>query len=177
MNLSEVYNQQKDRVFNHVLRVVKNVHNAEEITNDVFLKLHKYPYNPENEKGASLESWIITITNSVVFDFFRSNKKHQVLNHVNGYTDESGKESFDFVAPVSTNADKSILTGETQQQIVAAFHKLKPKYRRVASLYFISGKKYSEIATMLNVPEGTVKGMLNRARAKLQESLKVAQMA
>ena len=177
LTFSEIYEKHQKSVLNQILRAVKNYHVAEELTTDVFMKLNKYPYNPKNEKGANFESWLHTITNSIIIDYFRTSRHNQNLktDNINGLVDENGKEFFEFVAPTSTNADKDILTGETQKQIVSAFHNLKPKYRRVASMYFISGHKYSEIAKLLNIPEGTVKAMLFRARTMLQESLKVAQ--
>jgi RNA polymerase sigma factor (sigma-70 family) len=64
------------------------------------------------------------------------------------------------------------LTAEIKGKINNAIDKLDVKYRRVAILYFLWEYEYSEIAIILNVPMGTVKGMLSRSRAKLQDSLK-----
>jgi RNA polymerase sigma-70 factor (ECF subfamily) len=180
MTLSEIYTAHKQTVYFHVLSVVKNVHDAEEITNDVFIKMYKYEsamFNEHNEKGAKIESWLRTVANSVIFDHFRKVKKLKNNVNVDGYVNEDGKSNFDFIAPTSTNADKNILNSEVQTKIKKAFDSLDEKYIDIANFYFIHEYKYSEIATMLNIPEGTVKGMLNRARTKLQESLKSSQMA
>ena len=52
-----------------------------------------------------------------------------------------------------------------------AFANLKPKYKRIAELYFLEDKQYNEIAEICNVPMGTVKGMISRCREMLQSEL------
>jgi len=51
---------------------------------------------------------------------------------------------------------------------------LKPKYQRIAELYFLQDKPYNEVAELLEIPLGTVKGMINRVRTMLQAELKPA---
>ena len=180
MDIQKVYIDNRQMVFNHVLSIVKDYHDSEEVCNDVFLKmirLNKNPLTAFDADKSALRTWIRTITNSVILDYFRTNHQDHykaVSNFVSDDNDskEQNKIYFQFVAPKSTNADKMVLTEELQAKIVKAFHDLKPKYRRVATLYFIHGHEYGEIAEMLNIPMGSVKGMLFRSRAKLQDSLK-----
>jgi len=178
MDIQKVYIDNRQMVFNHVMSIVKDYHDSEEVCNDVFLKmirLNKNPLTAFDESKSALRTWIRTITNSVILDYFRTNHQDHykaVSNFVADDSKEENKVYFQFVAPKSTNADKMVLTEELQDKIVKAFHDLKPKYRRVAVLYFIHGHEYGEIAEMLNVPMGTVKGMLFRSRAMLQGSLK-----
>jgi len=173
--IEQIYNETHQEVFNQIHRKVKNFHDCEEIRGGVYEKIIKLngkdstKFNPK--KGASLNTWVHTITNSVMMDYFRSNYASRYIP-TSRFTGTDGKEFFDFVAPENSRTDSRVLTAETQESIVKAFHGLKFKYRRVATLYFISGYEYSEIADMLNVPMGTVKGMINRSRAMLQEALK-----
>jgi len=178
MDMQKVYIDNRQMVFNHVMSIVKNHHDSEEVCNDVFLKMIRLNANPKTAFDAdksALRTWIRTITNSVILDYFRTNhqdKYKAVSNFVADDEKEQNKVYFQFVAPKSSGADELVLTDELQAKIGKAFHDLKPKYRRVAVLYFIHGHEYGEIAEMLNIPMGTVKGMLFRSRAKLQDSLK-----
>ena len=173
MTIEEIYSEHKQAVFNHVLSVVKNYHDSEEVCNNVFIKMFRLECAVYSDKhGTALTSWIRTITNHQIFDFFRTN--HQ--NHYKAVSDFADGEIEDktymsFVAPKNDNADTEVLTAELQSRLDKAFYELKPEYRRVASMYFIHQYDYIEISDMLNVPMGTVKGMLNRSRAMLQEAL------
>ena len=174
ITLEKIYRDNKKSVFAHVLSVVKNYHDSEEVTEDVFLKIMRLNENPKtrfNPELSALTTWIRTITNSVILDYFRTNHQDK-YKAVSDFVDSEGNDVFNFVAPAKQNADSQILTAELQSVIIAAFHGLKQNYRRVATLYFIRGYEYSEIAEMLDIPMGTVKGMLSRSREKLQAALK-----
>ena len=171
--LDEIYRQFNSQVFNHVKRVVRNFHDSEDITTDVFIKIQRLnekestKFNPEK---SSLSTWIYTITNSVILDFFRTNHQDR-YQAVSDFIDNEGNEVFNFVAPKNEQADSKVLTDELHKKIVKAFHNLSLKYRRIATLYFIREYKYEEIAEMVNVPIGTVKAMISRSREKLQAEL------
>ncbi len=60
---------------------------------------------------------------------------------------------------------------ELKKRINRAFNTLKPNYKRIAELFFLDGKKYHEIAEICQIPMGSVKGMINRARTLLQMEL------
>lgn len=170
--LEQIFNQCHDQIFNHALRVVKNIHDAEDIRSEVYVKIQRLQSARFDEsKEATLSSWVHTVTNSVILDFFRTNHQDR-YKAISDFVDSEGNDLFNFIAPENSRADSKVLTGELQERIVKAFHGLKFNYRRVATLYFIRGYEYNEIADMLNVPMGTVKGMLNRSRAMLQEALK-----
>lgn len=173
--IARLYNEYYEVVSNHVRRVVKNLHDSEDVTNDVFDKIMRLElvFNPN--RGANESTWIFTITNSVILDFFRTNHQEHytaVSNFVNDGEKEENKVYFQFVAPEQSRADKKILNSELHGRVAKAFRTLKPKYRKIAILYFLRDLPYSEIAKIVNVPMGTVKGMINRSRAKLQNELK-----
>jgi RNA polymerase sigma factor (sigma-70 family) len=182
MDIQEIYIENRQSVFNHVLSIVKNFHDSEEITNDVFLKMFRLECANYNKKhGTALTSWIRTITKSVVYDYFRTNHQEHYVPVSNLVSDgqkekDESKVYYQFIAPKNSNTDNVVLTAETRVKINNAIDKLDVKYRRVAILYFLWEYEYSEIAVILNVPMGTVKGMLSRSRAKLQDSLKDAYM-
>jgi len=167
-NFNDIYKANKNQVQNYIYSKVHNFEDAEDLTILVFTKLNKYPYNPDNEQKASLESYLRTITNSVIVDFFRKSKLNTI--NVSGYVDDNGNESFQFEG--GEEANERIEAEELRGQIMKAFAGLKPKYKRIAVLYFMREKKYEEIATICNVPMNTVKVMIKRCREMLQAELK-----
>lgn len=174
MTFTEIYTQTNEIVLNHALNIVKDVQHSEDITMQVFAKIDRLNKNPLtcfNPEKSKITSYVITVTNSMIIDFFRSNKNKK-FKFVSDFTNEDNKETFEFEAPMQSNADNNVLTTETQKRIEKAFHDLKPNYRRIGVLFFIREHSYDEISKMLDMPIGTVKGMLSRCREKLQIELK-----
>jgi len=170
--ISILYQDYYKSTYYYVLRIVKYVHDAEQVTNDVFDKIRRF-YDTFDETKSGIGTWIRTVTNSVILDFFRTNHQDYYQAVSDFANDENDvKNFFQFVAPKQDNADQKILTAEKQEHIDKAFYELKPEYRRVASMYFIQELPYYEIADMLDVPMGTIKGMVNRSRTMLQQALK-----
>ena len=179
MTIEQIYSKHKETVFNHVLSVVKNYHDSEEVCNNVFIKMFRLECATYNEKhGTALTSWIRTITNHQILDFFRTNHQdhYKAVSDFVSSSDKNDEEDgttifFERYNVSGERADKKVLNAELQNKIAKAFRTLKPKYRKIAVLYFLREQEYSEIADVLNVPMGTVKGMLNRSRAMLQDAL------
>jgi len=167
MTITEIYNQYHKQVFNAVRQMVKNSHDAEDVTSMVFVKVDKYLAEFDDSK-ASFNTWLYKITQSVMYDFFRTNHQDR-FTAVSDFMTADGNEIFTF--NTSERADDRVKTGETQAEIAKAFRSLKPRYRKIATLYFLRQYSYEEISTMLELPLGSVKGMLNRCRTRLQNEL------
>lgn len=167
LNFNEVYSENWESVFNYVRTKIRNVENAEDITMQVFERIAKHLPTFNSEK-AQLNTWIFTITNRIIIDHFRSNKSNMLVN-VSGYVDDNGNESFQFETPC--NSDQGIENNELKEKIMQSFNNLKGLHKRVAEMYLLENIKQDEIARLFNIPLGTVKGTLNRAKAKLSEML------
>ena len=173
ITLEQIFNETHVQVLNHVRRVVRHEHDSEDVTSDVYVKIEKLMRKEStqfNEDKSSLSTWVHTVTNSVILDFFRTNHQDR-YKAVSEFVDSEGKDIFTFIAPENSRADNEVLRKELHSKIAKAFRTLKPKYRKIAILFFLRGMEYSEIADLLNVPMGTIKGMLSRARQKLQAEL------
>ena len=168
---SRLYKLYNEIVFNHVLRVVKNYHDSENVMTDVFLKIMRLKLVFDSERGASEATWIHTITNSVILDFFRTNHQNYYKS-IDDYIDDKGRNVFINIAPKKTNTDSDILTDELQNRIKKAFSGLKPKYRFIAKMYFKKEYSYKELSEMFDLPMGSIKGFLSRTRNMLQKELK-----
>lgn len=166
VTIETIYKKHYTQIFNLVNYKINNRIAAEEITQDVFIKANEHLQNYD-VNTAKVLTWLYTIANNKVIDFYRS-KKDTAL-HVSDYVNEKGEETIQITDNQET--DSIIDASETNEAINRAFEGLKPKYKEVSKLYFIDQKKYDEIAQILDISLSNVKVIINRSRAKLQESL------
>jgi len=173
--VERAYNECHAEIYAQALQAVRNPENAEDIRSAVYEKLHKLPSSAyRDDRSTEFASWVYTITNSVIIDFFRTEgRKQGRLQVVTDFADQSdeNKSYFFFDAHRSQDADQQVLNAELQKTIAKAFRSLKPHYRKIAVLFYLREKSYQEISEILDIPMGSVKGMLSRAKTKLQDTL------
>jgi len=168
-----IYRQYYQEVFNYVKYVTRNHADAGIVASDVFAKIMNLYGKPQTRfdgEKAALGSWVHTVANSVVLDFFRTNHQSRFIA-VSDFIDSEGNESFQFSSSTAKTPQMIMENDELSSRLDEAFYILKPEYRKIASMYFIHQYDYKDIADMLNIPMGTVKGMISRARTKLQQEL------
>lgn len=128
---------------------------AEDVTQDVFVKL--ITNSPSLEVGKE-KAWLLKVALNRCRDLWRSSwMKKVILGH-------PGFECFPAPDMIGHLAD--------QQTLSEAVSRLKPEFKEVVLLFYYQGFSVSEIASMLNIAEGTVSSRLSRARDKLQRELK-----
>ena len=173
--VERAYRECHEGIYYQALNAIKCPENAEDIRSNVYLKLQRLDSTEyKDSKNAEFVSWIHTVTNSVIIDFFRTEAKKQGrVAVVSDYSDQDdeNKSYFFFDAHRSQGADQKVLNAELNACIHNAIDSLKPKYKRIATMFFLREMEYTEIANVLDIPMGSVKGMLSRARAKLQTEL------
>jgi RNA polymerase sigma-70 factor (ECF subfamily) len=169
ISFNQIYSEHYNKVLNFISSKIKGRREiAEEITQDVFIKVNEHIKNYDVYKGA-ITTWIYTIANNKVIDFYRSDKSNYMVG-VDGFVNDEGESIYEFKD--TSNADESVNSEETMSSVERAMSNLNEKEKSIATLYFIKQMKYEEIAMELNIPMGTVKGLINRIRNKLQTQLK-----
>lgn len=164
-DITGVYNMFYGQVKFFINGKVKNEMVAEDLAADTFMKVQRF-ISQYNEKNA-FTTWLYSVANNRVIDYWRTqNAKFGKNVNVDGYVDEEGHELFQFEA--DNNVQDSIESKESVNIILSGIQSLKPKYQRIAELYFIQEKEYNEIAEICEIPLGTVKGMVFRCREMLQ---------
>jgi RNA polymerase sigma factor (sigma-70 family) len=143
---------------------------AEDIAQEVFIKVHRYFTSNFDETKSNFDTWLRTITNRCIIDFYRTNQFGNNCINVTEFDDEETGQSFQFVDK-SAFTDRMINNKELKGNINKAFTKLNGRERIVANLYFKREKDYAEIEQLTGLPMGTIKGMINRIRTKLQTQL------
>lgn len=156
-------------VFGIVLRLVGNKTDAEDLVQEIFVKIYRYldRYNGE----FAFATWIIKIATNHSIDFLRKNKlKTTPLDLSPGEQDD--KKAVYQIASSVLPPDKELMRKEQKVIIERAINELPEKYRVIIILRHSEEKNYEEIAQLLNIPIGTVKARLFRAREMLNKSLK-----
>jgi len=149
----KILNIYKGRIFSYVYRIVRNYHDAEDITFDTFIRSFKSLKSFDTAKPFSI--WLFTIAHNLVIDFLRKNKQNYE------YLDESHSTNNDFV--------KEYEKKRKLEKIEQALTKLPPIDCELVILYHKEGHSYDEISEILKIPVSTIKIRLHRARKKLRE--------
>ncbi|MFW6246711.1 MAG: RNA polymerase sigma factor [bacterium] len=171
-DFSAIYKKYHDQVFYFVNgKLFGNTIIAEEITNDVFTKAYNHLENYDVMK-AQLNTWLMTIAKNCVIDYSRSKqyKKSTHVDLIDGYVDETGKETYQIGCDMM-DGQNNMENKELGASISKAFEGLNERDKELSMLFFMEQKTYEEIAELMDIPLGTVKGTLNRCRAKLQKKL------
>lgn len=157
-------NSYKPRIFSYVLRIVRNYHDAEEITQDTFIKCFKSLKSFDRTKNFS--TWLYTIVHNRTIDYFRKRRKHEK------YLDDRPIEDME-IADTKTLAPMNYFNQQVKlNKIEQALLQLAPIDRAIVLLFHKEEKTYQEIAEILKIPETTIKTRLHRARLRLRELCK-----
>ncbi|NLJ97613.1 MAG: sigma-70 family RNA polymerase sigma factor [Clostridiales bacterium] len=148
---------------NDVLRTaymyVKDVHTAEDIFQEVFIKVDK---NLTNFRGnSSIKTWIIRITINACKDYLKSAYKRRVIP----------MEEYQEDAIVSQSDYDEVENQDTSDLIKKSILSLPTKYRDIVLCVYFQEMTILEAANTLKIPEGTAKSRLSRAREKLKDML------
>lgn len=155
----KILNLYKGRIFSYVYRMVRNFHDAEDITFDAFIKCFKSLGSFDRSKKFS--TWLFTIAHNVTIDFFRKNKQEYE------YFDDRHSVKDDFVQQYEKK--------KKMEKIEKAVAKLPPIDRELVILFHKEEHSYQEISDILEMPLTTIKTRLHRARKKLRNLVQEAQ--
>ena len=167
----EIVRRYERPVFSMIFRMVRDSATAEDLSQDTFVKVlnHIDKYRPEFK----LSSWLFKIANNVAIDHLRRRQLDTVSidgsPHVSSAQDIEAT-SFD-VASGGESALEAMESKELGTAIERAIAGLRPEYRSCILLRHVEGRSYEEIAATLDLPLGTVKTYIHRARHQLREAL------
>lgn len=158
----------KGRVVNLVSRFINDRDRAEEISQEVFLRVfvHRARYRP----GGKFSTWMFTIAVNLAKNEIRYRVRHKGEISLDASSDEH--PSIAHVLPdQGERADDAVVRGEVEDMVTRAIAKLPQKYRAALVLRDIEGLSYEEVGNILNIPGGTVRSRINRARLMLKDKL------
>lgn len=149
------------QVFRYIMRMVSNQQDAEDLTQEVFIKLYKNLPQYQAERG--FKTWLFTIATNTVYDFLR--RKRNIGSRELTLLDDP-ESHFE---PQDERA--TYIHTELSVDIERALEKIKPGYRAVLLLFYKEDLSCEEIGRLLKMPENTVKTQLRRAREAMKNFL------
>ena len=158
-------------VFSLVFRMVRDTATAEDLAQDAFIKvlgnLDKY------RSEFKFSSWLFKIANNVAIDHLRRRQLDTISMDGSPHAQTAADmeaTSFD-VGSEDESPLEALESKELGSSIERAIAALRPEYRSCIMLRHVEGRSYEEIAATLDLPLGTVKTYIHRARHQLRESL------
>jgi len=155
------------RVARHVARWVKGASDVEDVVQDVFIKVYRGLGSFKGE--SAFYTWVYQIARNTSFNFLtRQSKLVSLQDDV--MTSELGEESESHGSD-HENPERSLLAKQISETVERAMRKLQPELAEALVLYEVDGKQYKEIAQMLQIPIGTVRTRIFRAREFIAKQL------
>ena len=155
-----------------VFRMISNQADREEIAQEVFLKV--YQNLSKFEFNSKLSTWIAKIAYNLSLNFLQK-KKVTLLDDVKNQNTDSGNgklnSAIETVYDESDLPDTFTMVNQRNEILNEAIKKLPIQQKTIVTLYHLDEMSYKEIAEIMDLPEGTVKSYLFRARKSLKEQL------
>lgn len=168
----EIVRLYSKRIYNICYRFTGSGDQAEDLSQEVFMKVYRSLSSYDLGKGA-FATWLTTLTRNLLVDNFRKSKLQRMSDSLDA-TAESEQDSLPLseqLADEGPAPDAQILSREKQQIVQQALTKLSPELREAVILRDLQDLDYRDIAAVLKVPEGTVKSRINRGRTELARLL------
>jgi RNA polymerase sigma-70 factor (ECF subfamily) len=168
----EIVQRYHRRIYNVCYRFAGDADSAQDLTQEVFIKMYRTLNTYDSGKGAFM-TWVTTITRNLLVDHFRKTKGDRMTDSLDGPVSEheDAQPLSAQIADRALPADAAVQSRETREMVHLALQKLSPELREAVILRDLQDMDYREIATALRVPEGTVKSRINRGRAELARLL------
>lgn len=168
----EIVQRYHRRIYNICYRFAGSGNDADDLTQEVFIKMYRTLNSYDVDRGAFM-TWVTTVTRNLLVDHFRKTKQERMTDSLDTVSSEHEdamplSEQIPDRSPAPDSRVQSREAGETVHQ---ALQKLSPELREAVILRDLQDMDYREIATVLRVPEGTVKSRINRGRAELARLL------
>ena len=168
----EIVQRYHRRIYNICYRFAGDSENAQDLTQEVFIKMYRTLSTYDSGKGAFM-TWVTTITRNLLVDHFRKSKGDRITDSLDSAPSEheDAQPLSEQIADRTQPPDAAVQSRETREMVHFALQKLSPELREAVILRDLQDMDYREIAMALKVPEGTVKSRINRGRAELARLL------
>ncbi len=160
------------KVYGLCYRFTNSGSEAQDLTQEVFLRVFRTIKTFRSAEG-SFGTWLARVTRNLLIDHYRRTRQERVTDSIEEQLptiEESG-------ASVSARPDQAVAGREASEILQATLQKLSPDLREAVILRDLQEMEYREIASVLEIPEGTVKSRINRGRAELARLLRRQKLA
>lgn len=151
--------QYRDNVYRLAYRMCGNAYDADEAAQEAFVAAWRAL--PNFRGDAKFSTWLYRLTTNAAINVMRREKRHQTV----------GDGEMIEVADDADSPQETVERTEQQEAVQEALATLSEEYREVLLLRYMEELDYAEIAEVLQLPSGTVKSRINRAKAALKAAL------
>jgi RNA polymerase sigma factor (sigma-70 family) len=164
---AELLDRYRDAIYYMLLKMVNNPNDAEDLTIEAFGKAFKNieQYTPD----FAFSTWLFKIASNNCIDFIRK-KRGSLISLDQSQEEQEGTS--DSIQSATPDPEENLIKKQKVSLTRTIVTKLKPRYRRLIELRYFKEYSYEEIAEELNLPIGTVKAQLFRARELLYNILR-----
>jgi RNA polymerase sigma factor (sigma-70 family) len=166
-SFAEIYGRYKNNVFNTVLGYVQNMEDAEEVTQDVFVEVHRSLGAFEGR--SALSTWIYRIAVNRSLDFLKGKNRKKRFAFLSSLFNTSGDLVHD--PPDFHHPGIQLERKENAALLFKAIHTLPENQKTAFLLAKVEGLSYSEIAAIMELSVSSVESLLVRAKQNLQKKL------
>jgi RNA polymerase sigma-70 factor, ECF subfamily len=168
---SELVAAQQRRVYALCYRFTNSPHDAEDLTQDVFIKVYGNLRSFDAAKG-SFPTWITTLTRNLLVDHFRRSRQQRVTDSMDaGWDQAQDAPHSEPIVDQRTTPYQQAVRNQLELMVQSALAKVSPELREAVILRDLQDMDYKEIAEVLAIPQGTVKSRISRGRAELARLL------
>lgn len=149
------------KIFNMAYQFVGSYEEAEDLTQDIFLKL--YHALPQYDRSKNFSAWLFALAKNHLIDAYRKTK-----------WEKANRDPFDehlASSDASASPEATLIQEAIRKAVWNGLNRLAPETRMAVILRDIQGKSYEEVAKIMSIPIGTVKSRINRARLELARIL------
>ena len=168
----EIMSRHKTRIFAAAMALLRNHADAEEITQDTFVRAHRgfSRFRGDSSVATWLHRIAVNLARNRYWYFFRR-RRHATLS-LDATLGEDGDSTFsDLLSAADPDPAQESSRNEFTSAVESCMAKLEPSHRRILSMRSILDKSYEEIAAELRINVGTVKSRIARARERLRSKL------
>jgi RNA polymerase sigma factor (sigma-70 family) len=167
---AELLQRYRESVYFMMLRMCNNKDDAEDLTIEAFGRAFKRleQYTP----NYAFSTWLFKIASNNAIDFLRNKKKNTSLSLDSKMENEEGQEFSKNIQASTLDPEENFMKKQKIELLRDVVEKLKPRYKELVKMRYYEELSYEEIAVKLELPVGTVKAQLFRARDFLYNILK-----
>ncbi|MCL7749665.1 RNA polymerase sigma factor SigW [Halalkalibacter alkaliphilus] len=165
---AEIVELYKDKVYQVAYRMVGNVHEAQDVAQEAFLRA--YTNIDRFDVNRKFSTWLFRIATNVAIDRLRKKKPDFYLQD-----EVKGSEGLTFESQLAADEERpedQVVTIEMQEWVQHEINQLPPKYRTAIILKYMEDLSISEISDILDIPQSTVKTRVHRGREALRKRMR-----
>lgn len=167
----EIVRRYKNRLINFIFQIIGDREASEDLTQEAFVRVYRHAHR--FREGATFSTWVYTIASNLAKNELRNRARRPYFSWGQGNKrdDDDDFDPLMLMGDESQRPDKVNEDQELREVLLKAVASLNQKYKTIFTLRDLQGLSYDEIAEILQIPMGTVKSRVNRARLALKEAM------